>query len=1113
MKIYRDNTEIYDIRPEDGSTQRVVHMGEDVLNLIFRITSALDLRVNDYVYFQDKKYKLKRLVNPRKISRYEFEYICQLFSPQYDFQDALYLLSDSSGVGELDDTIPLFGTLTFHANQIVRCVKEVHPGWVVGPVDDTWEGRNVTYTDMDCLEAVQHLADEFGCEYWFTGNAVCFGKRSEGNPILFKYGKGNSLYELSRQNQDGRIVTKLRVQGSNRNIDPATYGSPVLRLPGGGKYVTKNTEKYGVIMGRQRFDEVFPRLIHKNESDPGIVTSVRVVNGIYYIKDSNLNFNPGDYLLPGLSIKVVFQTGQLGGLKIEANWNSSTQEYELIRNDYGLGMDVPASVFIPAVGDLYLLEDIRMPESYVLDAELELEERSLDAIAQVSEQKVSYKGPVNPLYFRQLGEHLETGRAVIVEDSDIVDGGSVELRIQAFTRPVNNTYNLDIEISDTLYVSRISKMENSIRETKNTEERNNNQGLAFSRRNWRDVQETRRDMYDPEGNFFTNAITPLTVQLMQLIAGSESLQFVFLEPDWTTETIPAFNFNTNTRQFTAPLSRIKHMTLGIDSVSASHEANAYKYWEIEPYTSSGLVPENSYYLYAKCSKLGLAGNDGLWKGAGTFVLSSEIIALNADPDYYHFWVLHLNSEFDGDRNWNTMYGFTEILPGQILTNLIKSVDGKTYFDLLQGIIAGNIKFISPDGDYTDLGTAISDLNTDIENIDVGGVNLILNSGFTGNFESLELTAETKLTADTQLFSNPLKHWSGDAKVHADSESASGYSCSVSGRIEQTFFPPLISGERYVLSFRLKGSVSVKIGMDSVERSAAGNYERIVFKFEARQAAKIEFIGNCTICEIQLERGTVATAWSLSPNDNDRAMAKFESIRYLSDAIKGQTRILGGLVLTSMIQLGVYRNKEIEKITAGMSGIYNDGDDVAFWAGGRLEDAIRTSMRPFEKTGANAVITHGGRAIFNEAVIRGVVYAERGVFKGRIEAEEGFFRGRVESNKDGNRIIIDPDDEERKLKFVDRNGKEVGYIDFFSENEDNTLSRIVLYNLDDSGEIKSTISISPESIQMYNTDGSGYVAIGLLPDGIADLRFSNLPTSGTGLGSGRLYRSGNDLRIV
>jgi hypothetical protein len=473
MQIFRlidgEPKEVYRFRVESNSTQRQVHMGEDVLNLYFEVTEPLDLRVNDFTLVGENNalamYKFKKPAVPKKFSRHHFEYFCQLMGEQYDLEDALYVLADDTGVGELDDTIPLYGTLTFHLEQILRCVQEVHPYYKIGQVEDTGEEKNIVYNNMNCLEALQRLASEFKTEWWVHRRTMNMGVRREGNVATLEYGKGKSFYSLARQNQDGRIVTKLLVKGGTRNIDAATYGHAALRLPGGGKYVTANEDKYGTIMGRADFPDVYPRMIHKEAGDPGSVTAARAnAYGIYYIKDANLGFNPADYMLPGLSIKVVFQTGQLAGMSIEANWHADAQEFELIRADYGLGIEVPGSVFVPATGDTYILEDIAMPEAYITAAEAELQQKAEAAIAQLCEPKVSYKATCNPLFFKHGGPYLTPGHAVIVSDPDVVPGGSVELRVQSVTRRLHSDYDIDIELSDTLYSGRIGKIETAIRE-------------------------------------------------------------------------------------------------------------------------------------------------------------------------------------------------------------------------------------------------------------------------------------------------------------------------------------------------------------------------------------------------------------------------------------------------------------------------------------------------------------------------------------------------------------------------------------------------------------------------------------------------------------------------
>ena len=103
------------------------------------------------------------------------------------------------------------------------------------------------------------------------------------------------------------------------------------------------------------------------------------------------------------------------------------------------------------------------------------------------------------------------------------------------------------------------------------------------------------------------------------------------------------------------------------------------------YNSPSLTnSEKKFYLYAKCSK----DNQ-----SGMFLLSETAIALEQIDGYYHLLVGILNSENNGERSFATLYGFTEILPGRITTDKIVSSDGKTYFDLLKGEIAGYIRFL------------------------------------------------------------------------------------------------------------------------------------------------------------------------------------------------------------------------------------------------------------------------------------------------------------------------------------------------------------------------------------------------------------------------------------
>lgn len=183
---------------------------------------------------------------------------------------------------------------------------------------------------------------------------------------------------------------------------------------------------------------------------------------------------------------------------------------------------------------------------------------------------------------------------------------------------------------------------------------------------------------------FSGSINPITIQTMQLLVGDESLQFRFVR----SKAVPVqvshnITYNINTKVLHSPAGIIQHMTLGIKAVSSEHKASEYKFWDMAEYNSPTLIaPEKKYYLYAVCSKE---------NQTGTFLLSETAIKMEQIAGYYHLLTGILNSEYEGERSFVELYGFTEILPGRVTTERIISPDGKTYFDLVKSEIGGNIQ--------------------------------------------------------------------------------------------------------------------------------------------------------------------------------------------------------------------------------------------------------------------------------------------------------------------------------------------------------------------------------------------------------------------------------------
>lgn len=365
---------------------------------------------------------------------------------------------------------------------------------------------------------------------------------------------------------------------------------------------------------------------------------------------------------------------------------------------------------------------------------------------------------------------------------------------------------------------------------------------------------------------------------------------------------------------------------------------------------------------------------------------------------------------------------------------------------------------------------LTDLPDEIYNaVHLGSVNLLRNSGFTGDYESEQLSSSDELMPDKELYSKQLKYWTGVATVSADNDAGSGYSAAI-GSLSQSV--ALIKGESYVISFKAKGaSVAVSCGDFSTTQSLASGYQRYTFKFTFNGTGVFMLSGTATVCDIQLERGTIATDWKPSILDNDKSMAGFQAINYIASAIKdGSVDILGGLILANMIQLGNYKDGKMQKVTAGVSGIYNDDDDVAFWAGGTLQQAILTVMRfrddpNYQPTDAewanmaNFVASHGGNVF-----LKGYIYALGGKFHGIIEAMGGFFRGRVETSVDGKRIVIDP--EKNTLEMYTAEGHATLILRFDKSSDEWEYGDLILRKyVNDQLALETTVY--PERIRIQN----------------------------------------------
>ena len=219
--------------------------------------------------------------------------------------------------------------------------------------------------------------------------------------------------------------------------------------------------------------------------------------------------------------------------------------------------------------------------------------------------------------------------------------------------------------------------------------------VRYSRRTWQDVKETQEHLKKDFADKFKESINPVTIETMQLIVGHEQLQFVFVDsktaPQKVVGVYPEFT-GGRVRVQAAGLF-LKHMTMGVKAITSRRDPSQYRYWEMADFTSDGLAADKVYRLYARVPVSG---------DSGTFVLYDTFKGMNDEAGFYLLLMGYIGAEREGNRSWGRTYGFTEILPGQITTELIQDPNAQLVIDLANGRITGPLTITAGSVGYNNL---------------------------------------------------------------------------------------------------------------------------------------------------------------------------------------------------------------------------------------------------------------------------------------------------------------------------------------------------------------------------------------------------------------------------
>lgn len=708
MKIHFNNKEI-DILVDTSSYRYTALQNVGTLYLFFACEEFINIPVGAYCIYKNITYYLMNPNDFKKKSSRNFEYTLVMYDigailGKYKCRDIV------SKRLKFDYTAKPHE----HLQLIVDNLNMRDSGWKVGECIEA-EEKTINYNHTFCSEALPTIADTFKTEYEIDPAIKMVHLRkveyNKDEPLPLEYGKDKGFVPgLGRSNQDGnRPVTILYVQGGEQNIDFSKYGSKELLLPKNqrleyeGRTYVSDAEGLYIKRADTTLTDVQEDSLDCSHISPKRVGSVSNVvvsdkeNNFYDFIDSSIpdDLNFEDYVIEGNNMTVIFQSGMLAGSNKEFEVKYVHKERKFLITPQEIdGQIMPNDIYKPNLGDKYAVFGIQLPDAYICNnstkegASWDMFREAAKYLYENEDPKFTFKGELDSIYSKKrwlsIGGKIRLGGYILFKDPQFIPEG-IKIRITSIKEYIHRPYSPIIELSNTTTGATVSSELNKIESNEVKTDNQYKNSIQFTKRRFRDAKET-ISMLNDALLHFSGSVSPISVQTMSLLVGDESLQFRFVNNKTNpTQVEYLVTYDSKKKVLSAPGGILQHMTIGIDTLSSGHKASEYKFWDIEKYTSPTLTETVGYYLYVKANRNGTTGS---------YVLSKNAIKLEGVDGYYHFLVGILNSEFEGERSFIELFGFTEIVPGRITTDKIVSTDGKTYFDLLNSIISGKIRFQS-----------------------------------------------------------------------------------------------------------------------------------------------------------------------------------------------------------------------------------------------------------------------------------------------------------------------------------------------------------------------------------------------------------------------------------
>lgn len=446
--IYRDNTVIYEFVVDDTISKSL--SGNKYVSFTISSKNDLDLKIGDYVLVGNEKYEIFEPI--------DIEESNGVFTYPLTFYFQGYKLNNSIITDEGATTFAYHGEVSDFMTLLIDSLNEDYPEFTLGTIQNG-SILDLSFDNSNCMAALQTVCENAKMEWDITGTIITVKSRiGEETDHVFEYGRNKGSYSVKLAKvANASITTRMIGKGGTLNL-PADYVSPdsPKRLNLGNEVLEKNVNKYGKITGVYINENIYPRLINKTVLGVTIPDNIEEA-GSWKIK-LDIPFNLSDYYADNEVPVVKFQTGDLTGLDFEIvknSWNNTDKTLSIIVKEEEDGYYLPNANRQPRVGDVFVLLNINMPQSYIDEATQELREATQNELNKKCEPQYAPSLSVQKHYIKKKGILLNIGDGITVK----IGGRNITTRIIGTTETSDD---IRVELGDQMLYTYDTKVNNTI---------------------------------------------------------------------------------------------------------------------------------------------------------------------------------------------------------------------------------------------------------------------------------------------------------------------------------------------------------------------------------------------------------------------------------------------------------------------------------------------------------------------------------------------------------------------------------------------------------------------------------------------------------------------------